>query len=85
MSDAENEELAIRVVNGKRTHVLWCRDDGTDESGNRHFFAYNGSWPGVVTPEGTFRNDPAEIIWEGNAPFAVTDYDDAIKWILEQV
>jgi len=85
MSDAKIEEIAISFTEGKREDIMWCRDDGIDANGFRHFFVYNGSWPGSITPEGTFRNNPVEIIWEGNAPFAVSDYNAAIAWILEQI
>lgn len=69
---------------------LWCKSDGVTKEGHQKFFAINGYWNGTfdgsqVYVDRTEKVYPAEILWQGKAPFAESEYNEAMEWIRGQI
>lgn len=83
----ENKEFAL----GRNKKVnLWCYIEKI-ENNIIHFHVINGGWQGTIigkklmTIKDTKENFQIEYLWEGEAPFNVSRYNEAIDWIEKQI
>lgn len=78
---------------------LWCHVEKHLPEGGVQFYVINGAWIGkfdgataCVIDDGTWGAKqaakaggwPAELVWQGKAPFGEGSYNEAIRWIEEQ-
>lgn len=75
---------------GQGHHVsVWATETKVDDDG-RHFDCNNGGWSGRIKDgllylHGDTKGYPATIIWEGNVPPRIGDYNIVMSWIEAQV
>lgn len=79
----------IAIGSGEKVN-LWCRLEDEYPNGRLKFWVINGAWQGSIlngkmTIEGAGEISDAEIVWKGDAPFREAEYNEAIKWIEDQI
>lgn len=84
--------IAISFIDRSNNVDLWCTVEEVTEDGYIRFWVINGAWEGTLFPhvnmllvKETGERFPAKKVWEGNAPFSQSQYNEAIQWINEQV
>ena len=83
-------QFAIGDERGKAS--LWCEQHDVLSDGRIAFKVINGLWTGIYDPKKyevyvnyTKETHYGKLIWQGRAPFDEYEYNDALKWINEQV
>lgn len=81
-------QIAIADATGRVN--LWCEHNGMNEDGSIKFWVINGAWYGTyhdgqVYVEYTKPTFPGILVWAGKAKFNAGHYNEAIRWIQEQI
>ena len=83
--------IAIADPERPKEVSLWCTVDKRHSNGSVEFDVINGLWTGTLYSNNTLKVHttgkiwPAILVWEGDVPSGLGDYNSVIDWINEEI